>query len=131
LPCYHLIVFDDHPSFVIWLAELLLKFLILPIALAGFGWWRLHLRRRASQSWAVTTGTVESAAVRYEGDSVLPRRWIVETAYSYRVNGDWHSGFAQLRFASEREADARAAQLRNSTLMLRYNPRKPENSLPA
>jgi hypothetical protein len=69
--------------------------------------------------------------VRYEGDSVLPKRWILDTSYSYRVDGNWYSGFAEDRFATEAEADAAAAGVKHRPLTLRYNPRSPDQSLPA
>ena len=125
-------MFDDGASpFLPWLVEGALKLMIVPLALSALGLWKLRRKRRASEAWAVASGTVESAAVRYQGDSILTQRWLVDTTYSYRVNGDWHSGFATLRFGSEAEAGARASRLRHSSLMIRYNPNAPAESLPA
>jgi len=113
-----------------WIVEAVLKFVVFPLLLAGVGWCGYRFKRRASRSWQLATGTVESAKVRYEGDSVLTKRWILDTSYSYRVNGDWYSGFGEDRFETEEEADAAASGLKHRPLAIRYNPKSPDQSVP-
>jgi hypothetical protein len=103
-----------------------IKWIVLPL----LGWLGYQLKRRASKSWAITTGTAETAAVRQDNGSWLPKCWIVDTSYSYRVNSEWYSGFACDRFYEESEADAKARETKGRQLHIRYNPKAPDQSIP-
>ena len=87
-------------------------------------------RRRASESWAATTGTVETAEVKEdqrEGGLRSPSE--LRIAHSCRANGDWYSGFDRRRFSHESEAEEVSRALRGQNVMLRYDPRRPEQSV--
>lgn len=87
-------------------------------------------RRRASESWAATTGTVETVEVKVDArESGLRSPYELRIAYSYRAGGDWYSGFDSQRFSHESEADEASRALRGQNVTIRYNPRQPEQSV--
>jgi hypothetical protein len=71
-------------------------------------WW---LKR--AQAWPITQAHVESGKVlQLEG----------EIAYSYFVNGEYHSGFHKRQFKSEEEAFAFVDALKGKTVLVNYDP---------
>ena len=46
-----------------------------------------------------------------------------------KAGDDWYSGFEEKRYWREAQADAAHARIRGSSVMVRYNPRKPEESV--
>lgn len=96
---------------------------------AGQSVFRAYIRR-ASESWAATTGTVETTEVNVEGrESGLRSPYELTIAYSYKAGGDWYSGFDSRRFSHESEADEASQALRGQNVMIRYDPRRPEQSV--
>jgi hypothetical protein len=98
------------------------------IALSGaFLEWR---KRRMAESWALTSGSVESTDVSAdrEGYSMF-RRWVLQIAYSYQAQDGWHSGYDRRRFRTECAAEEAAAQFRSVKIAIRYNPQSPDESV--
>ena len=91
--------------------------------------WGLRIRkRRASETWAFTTGTIESVSIRNDPDSWLAGPWIAEIAYSYQAHGGWYSGFEEKHYYRERSADKNAA-LKGTKVAVRYDPQSPGDSV--
>jgi hypothetical protein len=84
-------------------------------------------RRRAAESWPTAAGTVESTSVEASSD-LLPGKRLLRAAYSYKVAGNWYSGFDD-RVFKEARADDEASRLRGGRIQVRYNPQKPSDSL--
>ena len=119
---------SDDP-FLPLIRHLILGFLtvFLPLLL---GWLALRAKWSASRSWPATNGTVESAASGFYAKSLVKRRWQVEITYAYKANGEWYSGTHSVPIGTENAADERARQLRNARIIVRYNPKSPQESLP-
>jgi hypothetical protein len=83
--------------------------------------------KQASESWAATTGRVESSEVKAYAEGHA--RYVLHIAHSYKAGDDWYSGFEEKRYWHEARADAAHARIRGSSVMVRYNPRKPEESV--
>jgi hypothetical protein len=81
-----------------------------------------------SESWAATTGTVETAEVKQDQrESGLRSPYELRIAYSYMAGVDWYSGFDSRRFNRESEADEAGRAARGQNATIRYNPRRPNN----
>jgi len=88
--------------------------------------WRAR-KRKVSESWALTTGKVQSTDVRAV-QALLPR-WKVEFAYAYQAEGKSYTGKDHQEFASKASAENAAARLRGASIALRYDPKVPDRSL--
>jgi len=88
------------------------------------------LVRRASQLWPMASGYVESSSVIVDPDrgALLPR-FLLDTAYSYVAAGERYSGSYQRHFWRESSADSLAKTLKGTQVIIRYNPRKPDQSV--
>ncbi len=107
--------------------ELLLIALGLAFALLSF-LAAARLKRRA-QTWSAVTGHVESVSVTTDsarGSIVRPQ--MVDISYSYVAGGERYAAFESLSFRSLETAEACAAQLRDSDIAIRYNPKCPQES---
>ena len=93
-----------------------------------YRWLRRKRKKRASESWAATTGRVESSEVKADAEG-YPKGYVLHIAYSYKVGADWYSGFEEKRYWREVKADAAHDTIRGSSVMVRYNPRKPMESV--
>lgn len=89
------------------------------IGLEFFRW----LRFRGGDSWPTTSGTIEVANVR-EVRTRSSHYFIVEMAYSYRINGEYYSGRFTKNFDSEAEAWDYAEAVKGHVAPVRYNPAK-------
>jgi len=86
--------------------------------------WR---RARRAQSWPSTQGTV--VAVRSRNLDGIYKPWIGELIYNYIVNGEYFSGFHQLRASSQKLADAATLGWKGRMLIVRYSPSRHETSV--
>ena len=102
--------------------------LTVSISVGLYRWLRRRRKKQASESWAVTTGRVEFSEVKADAEGHA-KGYVLHIAYSYKAGDDWHSGFAEKRYWREVQADAAHAKIRGSNIMVRYNPRKPEESV--
>ena len=105
-----------------------LAVLSISIAAGLYRWFRRRRKKRASDSWAATTGRVESTEVKSDAEGHA-KGYVLHIAYSYKAGDDWYSGFEEKRYWREKQADAAHAKIRGSSVMVRYNPRKPEESV--
>ena len=85
-------------------------------------------KKRASESWAATTGRVESSEVKADAEGHA-KGYVLPIAHSYKAGDDWYCGFEEKRYWREAQADAAHARIRGSSLLVRYDPRKPEESV--
>src|SRR5262249_23773813 len=82
-----------------------------------------------AKNWPSADGTVETGEV-----STHRSRSGVETAtatlgYSYRIHGDYYSGYHTEVFNDEQKAWSYVDQLRRQTIPVRYDPKNPEISV--
>ena len=97
--------------------------------LAGlYRWFRRSRKKRASESWATTTGRVESSEVKADAEGHV-KGYVLHIAYSYKAADDWYSGFEEKRYWRGAQADAAQSRIRGSSVMVRYNPHKPDESV--
>ena len=94
-----------------------------------YRWLRRRQKKRASESWAATTGRVEFSAVKADTERHTAKGYVLHIAYSYKAGDDWYSGFEEKRYWREAQADVAHAKIRGSSVMVRYNPRRPEESV--
>jgi len=96
--------------------------------------WPEWLRRVRSAHWPTTGGTIESGSV----STVRSRSHYFERgiesatanlAYSYRLDGNYHSGYHTETFNDEQKAWSYVDGLKGSVVKVSYNPRKPEISV--
>lgn len=75
-------------------------------------------------------GTAESSQVKKDPrDNGLRSPYELQVAYSYRAAGDWYSGYEARRFSRETDADEASRAMRRQSLVIRYNPQRPEQSV--
>lgn len=107
--------------------KLLAKFGLIPGAAAGYGVKKLYQKwrqNRAFVSWPSTEATVQFGTVHSPG----PRQFWAELTYTYFVE-EYRSGTHVHRFRKEDEADEFLRQIKDKRLQIRYNPRKPDESV--
>jgi hypothetical protein len=102
--------------------------LTVTISAGLYRWLRRRRKKRASESWAATTGRVEHSEVKHDGEGHV-KGYVLHIAYSYKAGDDWYSGFEEKRYWREAQADAAHARIRGSSVTVRYNPRKPGESV--
>ena len=88
-----------------------------------WAWWRV----RQAQSWPSTQGTISGAAARPTNDRRF-KPWIGELTYSYVVNGEYYSGFHQIRARKERRAEELVSGWKGRMVIVRYSAKKHEIS---
>ncbi|MFZ0137751.1 MAG: DUF3592 domain-containing protein [Candidatus Sulfotelmatobacter sp.] len=93
-----------------------LVFLLVGLAGGVLAW----LKARRAQSWPSTKGTVMHVTSRSIGGIYKP--WIGEFSYTYIVNGEYFSGFHQIRAFSQKRADALTLGWKGRMLVVRYSP---------
>jgi hypothetical protein len=99
-------------------------FLLLAGVATGILAW---LKARRAQSWPSTQGTVMGVRSRSVGGIYKP--WSGELSYNYVVNGEYFSGFHQIRTFSQKRADALTFGWKGRMLVVRYSPSKHETSV--
>jgi hypothetical protein len=57
------------------------------------------------------------------------RRVMSCTSPTHKAGDDWYCGFEEKRYWRGAQADAAHARIRGSSLLVRYDPRKPEESV--
>jgi len=102
------------------------EFLLFGLA-AGTGIWT-WIRTRQAQSWFSAQGTIISTTVRSAGDRQF-KPWIAELTYTYVVNGEYYSGFHNLRARSERRAEELIFGWKGRMVVVRYSPKDHETSV--
>jgi len=113
--------FDPWKLLPIW-QEIALFF---AAAVSGIWAW---LRARQAQSWPSAQGTISGAVARPAKDSRF-KPWIGELAYSYVVNGEYYSGFHQVRARTERRAEELVSGWKGRMIIVRYSPAKHDLSV--
>ena len=98
------------------------------ISVGLYRWLRRRRKKQASESWAATTGRVESSEVKADAEGHV-KGYVLHIAYSYKAGDEWYSGFEEKPYWREAQADAAHARIRGSSVMVRYNPRKPAESV--
>jgi len=106
-------------------------------ALTGAGLLIVGLYRRskvqASQDWPQVTGAITTAEVTKESDGESTQ-YVVYVSYEYRVNGQRCIG-TRIRFGKRGYVRKKRAQAElerysvNSTVMVYFNPEKPEEAV--
>ncbi|MCI0348888.1 MAG: DUF3592 domain-containing protein [Acidobacteriales bacterium] len=96
------------------------------------------IKKRRSKSWPVTTARIETFEARRDH---VPRSFAVrilcQVGYSFTVDGSYYSGNFALHAATEAVVvDDQAAEdlgrvLIGRTLEVRYDPKRPDDSIPA
>jgi hypothetical protein len=102
--------------------------LTVTISAGLYRWLRRTRKNQASESWPATTGRVESSEVKADAEGHV-KGYVLNIAYSYKAGNDWYSGFEEKRYWRESQADAAHAGIRGSSVMVRYNPSKPDESV--
>jgi hypothetical protein len=102
--------------------------LTVSISVGVYRWLRRRRKKRASESWAAATGRVESSEVKADAEGHV-KGYVLHIAYSYKAGDDWYSGFEEKRYWREAQADAAQARIRGSSVIVQYNPRKPDESV--
>ncbi len=102
--------------------------LVLSVTIALYRLVRRRAKKRASESWAATTGRVEFAEVKRPGENGA-NAYVLHIAYSYKAGADRYAGFEEKRYGRESQADAAHAKIKGANVIVRYNPRNPEESL--
>ena len=102
--------------------------LTVSISAGLYRWFRRRRKKRTSESWAATTGRVEASEVKADAEGHA-KGYVLHIAYSYKAGDDWYSGFEEKRYWREAQADAAHARIRGSSVMVRYNPRRPDESV--
>jgi len=102
--------------------------LTVSISVGLYRWLHRRRKKQASESWAATTGRVEFSEVKADAQGPA-KSYVLHIAYSYKAGDGWYSGFEEKRYWREAQADAAHARIRSSSVMVRYNPRKPEESV--
>jgi hypothetical protein len=92
-------------------------FVVVPL----FARWR---KTRGWQSWPSKEGTVETSEVQ-EISTRAGSYFVVDLGYSYLVNGEYYSGHLIQR---EPEPYEYARAMKDSKVMVRFHPEKPESS---
>jgi hypothetical protein len=106
---------------------------VLGLALIGYS---IYQRRRiqASERWQTVTGTITRAEV-VENKASDSREYNLAVSYAYAVNGSHYVGsrieFGQRRaYLRKKTAEAQAARYPvNSSVMVYFNPEKPEDAV--
>lgn len=111
------------------LAEQWTEVAVLTVISAGiYRWLRQRRKKRASESWASTTGRIQAGEVKADAERHA-KGYVLHIAYSYKASNDWYSGFEEKRYWRDAQADAAHKRVRGSSVIVRYNPRKPEESV--
>ncbi|MGH9500180.1 MAG: DUF3592 domain-containing protein [Terriglobales bacterium] len=113
--------FDPWNLWPLW-HEILLFFLA-----AGGGVWA-WLRVRQAQSWPSAQGRVSEAIARAANERNF-KKWIGELTYSYVVDGEYYSGFHQMRAHSEKRAEELVTGWKDRMVIVRYSPAKHDRSV--
>jgi hypothetical protein len=86
--------------------------------------------RWASQHWPSILGSVEFISVLDNQErTVIFYPHVLHIAYSYIAEGERYSGFYDQRFRREVDAETLAGTLKATGVMVRYNPRLPDQSV--
>jgi len=97
------------------------------VVAASGGIWA-WLRTRQAQSWPSTQGTIGGAVARPTGDRRF-KPWVGELTYAYVVNGEYYSGFYQIRARSERRAEELISGWKGRMVVVRHSPTRHEISV--
>lgn len=105
--------------------EYLYKRLIAPPVTAVSRAVRENAARRRSLSWALSTGTVE-----WVNSEEVSTGWRAELSYSYRMSGEFNSGYKRVKFGREVDLDTFKERYRTGhALRIRCDPEHPERSV--
>lgn len=135
----HLIQIDSDDLGAIWTAIVMLGLLS-----AGLWWIFRRVRLRFAPSrWTMTDGVVVSAfacnptspgaASIFAGHlagAAASRIWQPVLQYSYQAAGEFYAGYLMLGdvFSSREDANSAAQPWLNKKIIVRYNPKKPQES---
>ncbi len=87
-----------------------------------------RIRERRAANWPLTDGeitTTEVKVIRAERGELA----LAELGYSYRVNGEYHSGYYKQQFTDEQDAWTFADGIRGLSVVIRHKPGAPEVSV--
>jgi hypothetical protein len=94
-----------------------------------------RFQRRQATGWPTIQGRIESVSVKPKKQFLLsttPRgrapAFVAELAYSYSVEGQYHSGHYDREFGSEEEGWEFVRDLQGKSVMVSYNPRNASKS---
>ncbi len=135
-----IVIFFKGPTFL-GMDSLGWVFFIFTLLLFGIPYTRYFLRRRNINSWPITTARVGHAGI-FDGvpQEYVPRMAIrpgmpttipfhCRAQYAYLVDGTVYSGWFALLVRSQAEAEELNKRLQDLTLRVRYDPRKPADSV--
>jgi tetratricopeptide (TPR) repeat protein len=90
-------------------------------------WIGTRWTRRGSRTWPTTEARIECRSIARDDKG---RTWACRLGYSYTVDGQYYSGFAEKTFRSEELASAYRNRVKDGHRVLsRYNPRNPNTSV--
>jgi hypothetical protein len=102
-----------------------LSILAVPLIALFFGLWLKKAKEKESESWPTVSGRIVSAKVQRIEKST---RYAASLSYAYFVGG-YESGTHEPSFSNEDEAHAFVRKLKDREVLVRYNDKKPEDSL--
>ena len=103
--------------------------LLLLISMALVGRRLLNaIREHRAANWATADGSVTTTnvkVIRADHNELA----LAELGYSYRVDGEYYSGYYKRQFVDEQEAWTFADESQGKPVLVRYRPRKPQVSV--
>ena len=106
--------------------------ILLVALLFGIPYSRYFLRVRAIPTWPIVAGVVTEAGAR-QGSPLGYAALLLHhctVIYEYQVSGTTHKGWFALMAGNERIASSMANQIEHTEIQVRYNPKRPADSLP-
>jgi Protein of unknown function (DUF3592) len=114
-----------------WIVYVWVAFMLIGWAKPIWG----RFQRRQATGWPTIQGRIESVSVKPKKQFLLsttPRgrapAFVAELAYSYSVEGQYHSGHYDREFGSEEEGWEFVRDLQGKSVMVSYNPRNASKS---
>jgi hypothetical protein len=106
----------------IWIGFAVVGWVVLPL-------WRRFQRQR-TEAWPTVEGRIESTSVVQKKSFWTGNRvpFTAELAYSYVLDGQYVSGVYSRAFSSEPEGAEFVRALQGSTVIVSYNPQRPDKS---
>ena len=113
--------------------------IVLVLVFVGFGLlvyikqWPEWMRRIRAANWPITQGVIENgdvSTIRSQSRYFDHLENATATlGYSYRVNGEYYSGYHTETFNDEQKAWTYVDALRGQAVQVSYDPRKPDISI--
>lgn len=86
-----------------------------------------YVKALLASGWYTVQGVVELGSVA-EHEVRFLSYYVARIDYSYSVNNEYHSGYLEKTFLSERSADRFVAGMKGRTVLVRSHPQHPDRS---